>query len=129
MSGEYKDTKTLAKRARRERAHLRLRQRVVGSSERPRLSVYKSSRYLYAQVIDDGSGRTLAAASSLEPSLKGELKGATGTLGAAKRVGEEVAERARARGVAKVVFDRGGYRYHGKVKQLAEAARSKGLEF
>jgi len=129
MSSVYKDNKLIAKRARRERAHLRLRQRVAGTSARPRLSVFKSSRYLYAQVIDDHGGTTVVAASSLEPSLKEQLAGATGTLKAAKLVGETIADRALAKGIQAVVFDRGGYRYQGKVKQVADAARGKGLQF
>jgi large subunit ribosomal protein L18 len=120
--------KMIDKRYRRERAHQRLRQRVAGTAERPRLAVYKSDRYVYAQVIDDDRGRTLASAASLEPELKGRLAGAAGRI-AAKAVGEALAERALAQGIKKVVFDRGGYRYHGKIKELAEAARAKGLEF
>ena len=114
---------------RRERAHLRIRSRVSGTAERPRLSVFKSLNYVYAQLIDDRQGVTLAAASSLEPELKGKLTGGTGNGAAAKLVGEAIAERAKAKGIEKVVFDRGGYVYHGKVKQLAEAAREKGLQF
>lgn len=121
--------KTQKKRARRERAHLRLRAHLAGTTERPRLSVFKSSRYIYAQVIDDSTGTTLAAASSLETSLRGGLEGGACNRAAAKVVGEAVAERAREKGVAKVVFDRGGYVYHGKIKELADAARSRGLEF
>ena len=121
--------KMIDKRYRRERAHKRLRQRVVGTSERPRLAVFKSERYVYAQVIDDDQGRTLASAASLEPELKGRLAGTGANRNAAKAVGETLAERAIAKGIKKVVFDRGGYRYHGKIKALAEAARAKGLEF
>ena len=117
------------KRYRRERAHQRLRQRVAGSNERPRLSVYKSDRYVYAQVIDDVRGHTIVSAASLEPELKGRLASGSANRGAAKMVGETIAERALAKGIRKVVFDRGGYRYHGKVKELADAARAKGLEF
>jgi large subunit ribosomal protein L18 len=113
---------------RRERAHLRVRQRVVGTAERPRLSVYKSLSYVYAQVIDDRKGTTLVAASSLEPTLKSQLKG-TGNVEAAKLVGATIAERAKQAGIEKVVFDRSGYVYHGKVKALAESAREKGLDF
>jgi large subunit ribosomal protein L18 len=121
--------KVLEKRSRRQRAHDRLRQRIVGTSERPRLAVFKSSKYVYAQVIDDERGSTLAAATSLEPALKGRLEGSAATKAAAKLVGEAVAERALAKGIQKVVFDRGGYQYHGKVKELADAARAKGLQF
>jgi large subunit ribosomal protein L18 len=121
--------KTQQKRARRERAHLRLRARISGTAERPRLSVFKSSRYIYAQIIDDTTGTTLVAASSLESGLRDRLTDGTGNKAAAKVVGEAVAERAKEKGVAKVVFDRGGYVYHGKIKELADAARSRGLEF
>jgi large subunit ribosomal protein L18 len=117
------------KQWRRERAHLRIRSRVAGTAERPRLSVYKSLRYLYAQLIDDGQGVTLVACSSLEPELKGQLGSGTGNRAAAKLVGSTIAARAKERGIARVVFDRGGYVYHGKVKELAEAAREQGLEF
>jgi large subunit ribosomal protein L18 len=127
MSGPRK--RTMEKSARRHRAHQRLRQRIVGSAERPRLAVFKSSKFVYAQVIDDDSGRTLAAATSLEPELRGRLAGRGAGIDAAKLVGETIAERAVAKGIDKVVFDRGGYLYHGKVKELADAARSKGLAF
>ena len=124
----------LAKRSkrkewRRERAHLRVRSTVAGTAERPRLSVFKSLRFVYAQIIDDGKGVTLASVSSLEPELKQQLGAGTGNVAAAKLVGETIAERAKQAGIAKVVFDRGGYVYHGKVKALAEAAREKGLDF
>jgi len=112
--------KVLQKRARRARAHRRLRQTLSGTAERPRLTVFKSDRYVYAQLIDDEAGRTLVSA---------KLEGATGNRAAAKLVGETVADRAVANGIKKVVFDRGGYPYHGKVKELADAARAKGLEF
>ena len=117
------------KRERRERAHLRVRARVQGTGERPRLSVYKSLRYIYAQVIDDTRGVTLAAAGSGDPAVRGQLSKSTASQEAAKLVGALVAERARERGIEKVVFDRGGYIYHGNVKALAEAAREKGLQF
>ena len=115
------------KRLRRHRAHQRLRHRIQGTSERPRLAVFKSLRYVYAQVIDDLSGRTMAQASSAETDLRGD--GSAGGVEAARRVGEAIAERAKARGVERVVFDRGGAIYHGKVKALADGARAKGLEF
>ena len=117
------------KRERRERAHLRVRVRVQGTGERPRLSVYKSLRYIYAQVIDDTRGVTLAAAGSADAAVRGQLSKSTASQEAAKLVGALVAERARERGIEKVVFDRGGYIYHGNVKALAEAAREKGLQF
>lgn len=117
------------KQERRERAHQRLRQRVRGTSARPRLAVYKSLNHIYAQVIDDDAGRTLAAASTLDAEVSGALAGGKSTKAAAKAVGEAVADRAKAQGIGKVVFDRGGYIYHGKVKELADAARAKGLDF
>ena len=106
-----------------------MRSQLAGTAERPRLSVFKSLRYVYAQLIDDGKGVTLAAVSSLEPELKSQLGAGTGNVAAAKLVGATLAERAKTAGIEKVVFDRGGYVYHGKVKALAEAAREKGLEF
>jgi len=118
-----------AKRARREKAHLRARKRVQGTTERPRLSVYKSLRFIYAQVIDDTRGHTLAQASSADPALKEALGKSTAGKEAAKKVGELVAQRAKEQGVEKVVFDRGGYIYHGRVQALADAAREKGLQF
>jgi large subunit ribosomal protein L18 len=118
-----------AKRARREKAHLRARKRIQGTSERPRLSVYKSLRFIYAQVIDDTRGHTLVAASSADPALREALGSSTAGKEAAKKVGELVAERAKEKGVEKVVFDRGGYVYHGRVQALADAAREKGLQF
>jgi large subunit ribosomal protein L18 len=117
------------KRQRRERAHLRVRTRVHGTGERPRLSVYKSLRYIYAQVIDDTLGVTLASAASADPAVRSQLSKSAASREAAKLVGELVAERARERGIERVVFDRGGYIYHGNVKALAEAARGKGLQF
>jgi large subunit ribosomal protein L18 len=107
----------------------RVRSKIEGTAERPRLSVFKSLRFVYAQLIDDGKGVTLAAVSSLEPELKSQLGKGTGNLQAAKLVGATLAERAKTAGIGKVVFDRGGYVYHGKVKALAEAAREKGLDF
>ena len=121
--------KTQQRSMRRERAHRRVRSRVAGTSERPRLSVYKSSKYIYAQVIDDLRGETLAQASSAEPLLRGRYEGGGDSRAAAKLIGETVAERAREKGIAQVVFDRGGYIYHGRVKAVAEGAREKGLEF
>jgi len=121
--------KVMEKASRRKRAHQRLRQRLAGTPERPRLSIFKSARYVYAQVINDETGHTIVSATSLEPSLKGLIEGGPATMAAAKAVGEAVAERALAKGIQQVVFDRGGYLYHGKVKELAEAARAKGLQF
>lgn len=121
--------KMKGKRERRERAHLRVRKRVRGTEARPRLSIYKSLRFIYAQVIDDDKGATLVAASSADPALREQLGTSTSGKAAAKLVGELVATRAKERGVDKVVFDRGGYVYHGRVQALAEAAREKGLQF
>ena len=114
---------------RRKRSHLRVRKNIQGTAERPRLSVYKSLRFVYAQVIDDKTGRTLAQANSSEADLKSGLEKSTGSVEAAKAVGEAVAERAKAQGIEKVVFDRGGFIYHGKIKAVAEGAREKGLVF
>jgi len=116
------------KTARRTRAHRRVRHRVVGSAERPRLAVFKSLRFIYAQVIDDSTGRTLAQANSAEPALRAEAN-SPASREAAKAVGAILAERAQKAGVERVVFDRGGYIFHGKVRAVAEGARSKGLEF
>ena len=112
----------------RSRVRRRIRSRVVGTAERPRLAVFKSLKHCYAQVIDDRRGVTLASASSLDEDFRAELK-TGGNIAAAKKVGEIVARRAKDKGVTRVVFDRGGYQYHGKVKALAETARENGLEF
>jgi large subunit ribosomal protein L18 len=111
----------------RLRVHVRIRKRLSGSTERPRLSVFRSLKHIYAQVIDDRSGRTLAAASSAEKGSPTAKNG--GNLAGAKAIGKLIADRAKAAGAKKVVFDRGGYRYHGRVKALADAAREAGLEF
>jgi large subunit ribosomal protein L18 len=108
----------------RLRIHKRIRSRVSGSEERPRLAVFRSVKHIYAQVIDDSKGHTVAAASSNE---KGATNG--GNLAGAKAIGKLVAERAQSKGVKSVVFDRGGYQYHGRIKALADAAREAGLEF
>ena len=110
----------------RERRSLRIRHKISGTAERPRLSVFRSLNHIYAQVIDDASGRTLAAASTLEKELRGSKS--TKTEEAAV-IGRLVAERAKTAGVERVVFDRAGFRYHGRIKSLAEAAREAGLEF
>jgi large subunit ribosomal protein L18 len=120
--------KTQARVEARERVRVRIRQAVKGSAERPRLAVFKSGKHIYAQVIDDATGATLAHASTLDAGLRQGAKSGANLAGA-KRVGQLVAERAKQKGVAKVVFDRGGYIYHGKVKALADAAREGGLEF
>ena len=110
----------------RQKRHERLRLSVSGTAERPRLAVYRSLKQIYAQVIDDATGLTLASASSLEPELRGTGGSKTER---ARAVGSLVATRARAAGVGKVVFDRSGFRYHGRVKSLADAAREGGLDF
>ncbi len=117
-------TNTLA----RERRHGRVRRKVAGTPERPRLNVFRSASHIYAQVIDDRAGHTLAAASDVDKDLAAETKGKNKSERAAL-VGRIIAERALARGVELVVFDRGGYKYHGRVKALAEAAREGGLGF
>jgi len=120
--------KAKRKRDRRHRAHRRLRRSVSGTPERPRLAVFKSLKYTYAQLIDDLEGRTVAQASSAEKDIQAAAKDGK-RLDAARLVGEAIAERAKKVGVEKVVFDRGGYIYHGRVRQVAEGARNKGLEF
>lgn len=123
MSFSTKD-KQLAK----DRRHHRVRKKVMGTAERPRLAVFRSNKHIVAQVIDDRSGRTLAAASTLDADVRA-AGGGTGNKTAATSVGKLVAERAKAAGVTKVVFDRGGFLYHGRVAALADAAREAGLEF
>jgi large subunit ribosomal protein L18 len=114
----------------RQRRHLRIRRTVAGTPDRPRLSVFRSVAHIYAQVVDDRAGRTLAAASSLDPEIKthAAAKGKRKTE-AGKLVGQLVARRAKEHGVSRVVFDRGGYMYHGRVKAVADGAREGGLEF
>lgn len=114
-----------SRREARAHRHSRVRKRIRGTADRPRLAVYRSNRYIYAQVIDDTEGRTLATASSQE----GELRSERLNVDTAQKVGTLVATRAREAGVTSVVFDRGGYKFHGRVKALAEAAREEGLEF
>jgi len=115
------------KNATRSRRHSRIRKRVFGTQERPRLNVYRSTAHIYAQVIDDTTGRTLASATSLDASIKAATSG--GNIAGAVAVGKLIAERALAAGISKVVFDRGGYLYHGRIKALADAAREGGLDF
>jgi large subunit ribosomal protein L18 len=119
------------KHDRRERIRLRQRKRIHGTAERPRLSVFRSVSHIYAQVIDDFTGHTLAAASSTEPSLKTVFSGAVrgGNLAGAEALGTLIADRLRERGISRVVFDRGGNLYHGRVRAVADAARKAGLEF
>lgn len=112
----------------RKRRHRRVRKVVTGTAERPRLNVFRSLGHIYAQLIRDDTGHTLMAASSLDPELKSRLKGG-GNVAAAKVVGDLLARRALAQGIKRVVFDRGGYLYHGRVAAVAEGAREAGLEF
>jgi len=111
----------------RQRVHARIRSKMTGSQARPRLNVYRSLNHIYTQLIDDATGKTIASASTVQK--KGEEKKAGGNVEAAKAVGKLIAERGLAAGVKKVVFDRGGYLYHGRIKALADAAREAGLEF
>ncbi len=117
------------RRLARQRRHVRLRKKVSGTAERPRLSVFRSLHNIYAQVIDDVRGVTLVSASSLEPELRQQLNGKGANIEAAKLVGSIIAKRALTKGITKVVFDRGGQIYHGRVKALATVAREDGLEF
>jgi large subunit ribosomal protein L18 len=110
----------------RHRRHFRVRKKSVGTADRPRLAVFRSNKHIIAQLIDDDAGHTLVAASTHEPDLK---SGATATVEAASKVGKIVADRAKSAGITRVVFDRGGYQYHGRVAALAAAARDAGLEF
>jgi len=112
----------------RLRKHVRVRKKISGTAERPRLCVYRSLKHIYAQVIDDVSGTTLVAASSLDEALKGKL-GYTGNKQAAREVGKLIGAKAIEKGIKQVVFDRGGYLYHGRIKELADGAREAGLEF
>ena len=112
----------------RQARHSRVRKKVIGSPEKPRLNVYRSLSNIYAQIVDDVEGKTLVCASTLDAEVKGRIKSG-GNVEAAKAVGELVAKRAQEKGIKQVVFDRGGHIFHGRVKTLAEAARSGGLEF
>ena len=118
----------LSRKAHRARIHVRMRKTIAGTAERPRLCVYRSLKHVHAQVIDDHQGRTLAAASSLDKEVKKQIRGG-GNVAAAKIVGKVIAQRALTAGVQQVVFDRGGYQYHGRVQALADAAREAGLKF
>jgi large subunit ribosomal protein L18 len=120
--------RNLSKDLHRKRIHQRVRLSVEGTTERPRLCVYRSLGHIYAQVIDDRTGKTLVSASSVDGESKKSMKGG-GNIAAAKVIGKTIANRAKAAGVSKVVFDRGGYKYHGRVKALADAAREAGLQF
>jgi large subunit ribosomal protein L18 len=111
----------------RQRRHLRIRTRIKGTAERPRLAVFRSLRYISAQVIDDTTGRVLASATTAGRSMN--IEGSRGNVNAARQVGQAVAEAAKAKNIERVIFDRGGYKFHGRVKALADAAREAGLEF
>jgi len=117
-----------SKNERRLRRHRRIRKKVFGTPERPRLCVFRSNKHIYAQVIDDTIGHTLVSASTLDPELREKLQ-KTWNKEAAREVGKLIARRALEKGIKKVVFDRGGYKYHGRVKELAEGAREGGLVF
>lgn len=121
-------SKTELREQQRNRRHRRVRKRVRGSEQRPRLNVFRSNKHIYAQIIRDDVGRTLVAASTLDPAFKAE-GGSTSTAEAARAVGRLIGERALQAGIKTVVFDRGGYKYHGRVKALADGAREAGLEF
>ena len=114
--------------AARLKRKMRVRKKINGSSERPRLCVFRSSKHIYAQIIDDTKGATLVAASTLAPEYK-QMEAAKGKIGNAQRVGALLAQRAKAKGISKVVFDRNGYIYHGRIRALADAAREAGLDF
>ena len=119
---------TSDRRAARSRRHLRVRKKIGVSKDRPRLSVFRSLKHIYAQIIDDTEGQTLAAASTLDPEIRDQVAGLKKSE-QAKVVGELLAQRATARGVENVIFDRGGYKYHGRVQSLADGARGGGLKF
>ncbi len=112
----------------RWRIHQRIRNKISGTPKRPRLCVFRSSKYIYVQIVDDTRGKTLAAASTAEKDVRGDLKHGC-NIQASKLAGKAIAERAKAKGIETVVFDRGGYLYHGRIKALAEAARESGLKF
>jgi large subunit ribosomal protein L18 len=112
----------------RLKRHLRVRKKITGTSERPRLNIFRSSKHMYAQIIDDTKGVTLVSASTQDKELREQISNG-GNVEAARKVGRLIAERAKAKGLEKVVFDRGGYLYHGRVQALADAAREAGLEF
>ncbi|MEW6088532.1 MAG: 50S ribosomal protein L18 [bacterium] len=112
----------------RELRHKKIRQKVKGNEKRPRLNIFRSTKHIYAQIINDDTGKTLVTVSSLTPKIREKIK-TGGDINAAKIIGEEIADSAIALGIKKVVFDRGGYVFHGRIKALAESARGKGLDF
>jgi large subunit ribosomal protein L18 len=113
----------------RQKVHSRIRKTLAGTTERPRLNVYRSMNHIYAQVIDDAKGVTIVSATSVKKAAKGDKRPTGGNVASAKDVGKLIAQRAQEKGIKKVVFDRGGYLYHGRIKALADAAREAGLEF
>lgn len=120
--------KQINKKANRKARHLRVRKKLSGTPQRPRLNVYKSNANIYAQIIDDVNGKTLVSVSTLNEEVKSSVEN-TGNIEAAKKVGEVIGKKAKDQGIEEVIFDRSGYQYHGKVKELAEAAREAGLKF
>ena len=120
--------KHLSKNVKRQEVHTRIRKRIQGTTERPRLNVYRSLTHIYAQIIDDEKGVTLASASTVDKTVRAQHKSG-GNITSAKLVGAEIAKRAKSQGIETVVYDRGGYKYHGRIKALAEAAREAGLKF
>ena len=120
--------KRVDSRAARVRRHKRVRNKVKGSADRPRLDVFRSANHVYAQIIDDSQGITIVSSSTLDPEIRGEVEGKTKVV-CAQMVGTSIAKRATEKGISQVAFDRGGYKYHGRVKALADAAREGGLEF
>jgi large subunit ribosomal protein L18 len=120
---------TTKKNVRRKRRKARIRKTVSGTPDRPRLTVYRSNKNIYAQIVDDEAGRTLVTSSTMEKDVAGKLGEATSNKDAAKAVGETIAERAGQAGIQQVVFDRNGYAFHGRIRELAEAARKGGLKF
>jgi large subunit ribosomal protein L18 len=113
----------------RQKVHSRIRKALAGTTDRPRLNVYRSMNHIYAQVIDDAKGVTIVSATSVKKGAKGDKRPTGGNVASAKDVGKLIAQRAQEKGIKKVVFDRGGYLYHGRIKALADAAREAGLEF
>jgi large subunit ribosomal protein L18 len=121
--------KLKTRREYRKRRHYRVRNKIFGTPERPRLMVYRSNQNIYASIIDDVNGKTLASASTISKEIKGQITGNASNMESAKLVGKAIAEKAKSKGIENVVFDRGGYLYHGRVKALADAAREGGLKF
>jgi large subunit ribosomal protein L18 len=117
------------RRVSRDRRHSRVRKKIAGSDDRPRLCVFRSLKNIYAQVVDDGAGRTIVSACSLDKDVRGEIGEAKGKIEVSKAVGRAIAKRAKEKGIEKVCFDRSGYRFHGRIKALADAAREGGLVF